>query len=192
RFLARAFPRQPGEEVIPWLDQPPPSPNPNGPGNLLQWEALNSWLTPNDQFFNVAHYAKPVLDAQAWTLEITGLVRRPMTLTMSDLMGRPRQEATFTLECSGNHGFPWFVGGVGNASWAGTPLAPLLQEAQVLESGIEVIFFGSDSGEEELRQLKLREQFARSMSLADAMSPNNLLCYEMNGAPLPQPNGFPV
>ena len=30
------------------------------------------------------------------------------------------------------------------------------------------------------------------MSLADAMNPNNLLCYEMNGAPLPQPNGFPL
>jgi DMSO/TMAO reductase YedYZ molybdopterin-dependent catalytic subunit len=30
------------------------------------------------------------------------------------------------------------------------------------------------------------------MSLADAMNPNNLLCYEMNGEPLPQPNGFPL
>jgi DMSO/TMAO reductase YedYZ molybdopterin-dependent catalytic subunit len=30
------------------------------------------------------------------------------------------------------------------------------------------------------------------MSTADAMSPDNLLCYEMNGAPLPQANGFPL
>ena len=30
------------------------------------------------------------------------------------------------------------------------------------------------------------------MSLADAMSPNNLLVYEMNGAALPQPHGAPV
>ncbi len=30
------------------------------------------------------------------------------------------------------------------------------------------------------------------MSLADAMNPNNLLCYEMNGAPLPHANGFPL
>jgi DMSO/TMAO reductase YedYZ molybdopterin-dependent catalytic subunit len=34
--------------------------------------------------------------------------------------------------------------------------------------------------------------FARSMSLDEAMNPNNLLCYEMNGAPLPQPHGFPM
>ena len=36
------------------------------------------------------------------------------------------------------------------------------------------------------------QHFARSMSLAEAMSPDNLLCYEMNGAPLPPANGFPL
>jgi DMSO/TMAO reductase YedYZ molybdopterin-dependent catalytic subunit len=30
------------------------------------------------------------------------------------------------------------------------------------------------------------------MLLADAMNPHNLLCYEMNGAALPQPHGFPL
>ena len=30
------------------------------------------------------------------------------------------------------------------------------------------------------------------MSLADAMDPKNILCYEMNGAPLPRRNGFPL
>jgi DMSO/TMAO reductase YedYZ molybdopterin-dependent catalytic subunit len=38
----------------------------------------------------------------------------------------------------------------------------------------------------------MKQNFARSMSLADAMNPNNLLCYEMNGAPLSQPHGFPL
>lgn len=31
-------------------------------GQQLQWEALDSWLTPNNKFFTVAHYDKPVLD----------------------------------------------------------------------------------------------------------------------------------
>ena len=39
--------------------------------------------------------------------------------------------------------------------------------------------------------LTITERFARSMSLEDAMSPENLLCYEMNGAPLPPEHGFP-
>jgi DMSO/TMAO reductase YedYZ molybdopterin-dependent catalytic subunit len=160
--------------------------------NLQPWENLASWLTPNDQFFQIAHYNKPVIDDKAWALEITGLVKQPLRLTLAALKARPRQEVIFTLECSGNHGFPWFISGIGTAKWAGTPLAPLLQEAGVLDHGKEVIFWGSDVGEEEVRQIKMKQNFARSMSLADAMNPNNLLCYEMNGVALPQPHGFPL
>src|SRR5690606_39860558 len=43
-----------------------------------------------------------------------------------------------------------------------------------------------------VRGIKMQQNFARSMSLADAMNPNNLLCYEMNGEPLPRPHGFPL
>ena len=46
----------------------------------------------------------------------------------------------FTLECSGNTGLPFFIGGIGNARWGGARLAPLLEEAGVLEEGIEVVF----------------------------------------------------
>jgi DMSO/TMAO reductase YedYZ molybdopterin-dependent catalytic subunit len=98
----------------------------------------------------------------------------------------------FTLECSGNHSSPWFIGAIGTARWAGTPLAPILEEAGVLDDGREVIFFGADQGEEEVRETKTVQNFGRSMSLADATSPDNLLCYEMNGAPLPPANGFPL
>jgi DMSO/TMAO reductase YedYZ molybdopterin-dependent catalytic subunit len=98
----------------------------------------------------------------------------------------------YTIECGGNHGFPWFTSGIGNARWGGTPLAPLLQQAGVMDGGIEVVFWGADSGIETVRDLKLMQHFARSLSLADAMSPDNLLCYEMNGAALPQSHGAPV
>lgn len=189
---ALAFPYWSGEEVIPWLDQPPTNPMPQVVGNLLQWEQLDSWLTPNDKFFTVGHYNKPSLAEKDWSLEVAGLVKRPMRFTLHELKARLRQEVIFTLECSGNHGFPWFLGGIGTAKWAGTPLAPILQEAGVVDKGIEVVFFGSDAGQEEVRGIKMPQNFARSMSLADAMNPHNLLCYEMNGVPLPQAHGFPV
>jgi DMSO/TMAO reductase YedYZ molybdopterin-dependent catalytic subunit len=191
---AQAFSR-PGEEVIPWADQPPANPLPHVVSNLPRWEELDSFITPTAKFFRVAHYqgpSGPLIDEQAWKLEVSGLVKRPLTLTLGELKARPRQEVVFTLECSGNHGHPWFLSGIGTATWAGTPLAPILQEAGVLEQGIEVVFVGSDAGEEEVRGIKMPQNFARSMSLADAMSPHNLLCYEMNGEPLPRPNGFPL
>ncbi len=190
--LAYAFAAQPGEEVLPWLDQPAPNPVPDVIGTQLHWEDLDSWLTPNDQFFTIAHYDKPALDASSWRLQVGGLVQQRLTLTLDDLKARPRQEVTFTLECSGNDGLPFFNGGIGNATWAGTPLAPVLQDAGVLDQGIEVVFFGSDTGTEEVRDMKLPQHFARSMSVPDAMDPHNLLCYEMNGEPLPQLHGYPL
>jgi DMSO/TMAO reductase YedYZ molybdopterin-dependent catalytic subunit len=191
-WIVQAFPSRPGEEVIPWLDQPPANPSGGVVENLQKWEELSSWVTPNDKFFSVGHYNKPVIDENAGTLDITGLVRQPRTYTLRQLKARPRQEIFFTLECSGNHGFPWFTSGIGNAKWAGTSLPAILREAGVQEKGIEVIFWGSDAGEIEVRNIKMTQNFARSMSLADAMNPNNLLCYEMNGAPLPQSHGFPL
>ena len=210
---AHAFPGRPGTEtVIPWLDQPPDPPFPIP--NQLRWEELDSWLTPADDFFVVSHYDEPVLSAQAWRLAVGGLVARPRTLTLADLKARPRREVDFTLECSGNTGLPFFIGGIGNARWAGTPLAPLLKQAGVLERGTEVVFWGADKGPVTIRDnsgvlepgatgsvvpdgeggldLTITEQFARSMSLEDALRSDNLLTYEMNGVPLPVEHGFPV
>jgi len=190
---ADAFPSRPGEEVVKWLDQLPPNPVPEVVKNQFVWEDLDSWITPNDKFFSIAHFDRPVIDADTWKLEIGGLVKKPTELTLADITSRPRQEVTFTLECSGNTGLPFFNGGIGNARWAGTPLAPILEEAEVLDNGIEVVFWGVDEGEIQREDdVKFRQNFARSMSLADAMDPKNILCYEMNGTPLPPDNGFPL
>jgi len=190
---AFAFPDRPGEEVVPWLDQLAANPVPDVIKNQLVWEDLDSWITPNDKFFSIAHFNRPVIDADTWKLEIGGLVEKPTALTLADIKSRPRQEVTFTIECSGNTGLPFFNGGIGNAKWAGTPLAPILQEAGVLDNGIEVVFWGADAGEiKRADDVKFNQNFARSMSLTEAMDPKNILCYEMNGAPLPPANGFPV
>jgi len=191
-WLVQAFPSRPGEEVVPWLDQPGANPSGGVVENLQPWENLSSFITPNDKFFRVSHYDKPVIDEKKWSLEITGLVKKPLALTLVDIKARPRQEVVYTIECGGNHGFPWFTSGIGTAKWGGTPLAPLLKQAGVMDRGIEVVFWGADSGTEVVREMKLPQHFARSMSLADAMNPSNMLCYQMNGAPLPQPHGAPV
>ena len=41
----------------------------------------------------------------------------------------------------------WFFGAVGNARWAGTPLAPLLRRGRASqETATEVVFWGADEG----------------------------------------------
>jgi len=185
-----------GEKVIPFLDQAPAPPDEAvrqyGELNTRNWEQLNSRITPNEDFFTVSHYNRPVLKPEEWRLHIGGLVERPTSLTLEQIQARPRQEVTFTLECGGNHGFNWFTGGIGNARWAGTPLAPILQGAGIKKNGIEVVFFGSDEGDEEVRGIKMKQNFSRSMSMEDALAPANLLCYEMNDEPLSPLHGFPL
>ncbi|MBA3449902.1 MAG: sulfite oxidase [Chloroflexia bacterium] len=189
---AHAFPLTQDAAVIPWLDQLDPNPVPETIVQQLDWEKLDSWLTPTDQFFVIKHFNLPELTEADWHLEIAGLVDQPMTLTLDDLKARERQEVTFTLECSGNTGLPFFNGGIGNATWAGASLATLLAEAGVEEQGTEVVFWGADAGEQVWREMTITEQFARSLSLTDALNPDNLLVYEMNGEPLAPLHGFPL
>lgn len=181
-----------GADVIPWLDQPEPNPVPDVIVRQLEWEQLDQWTTPIDQFFVIEHFNEPQLVEADWSLALSGLVNTPMTLSLADIKARPREEVTFTIECSGNTGLPFFHGGVGNATWAGTPLAPLLEEAGIMEEGIEVVFWGADAGEQTWGDATITEHFARSMSLEDAMNPANLLAYEMNGEELPNLNGYPL
>lgn len=179
-------------EVIPWLDQPEPNPVPEAILRQLTWEELDSWITPNDEFFAIKHFDLPQIDPTAWRLEIDGLVETPLTLTLDDLQARPRQEVGFTIECSGNSAFPFNKGLVGNAVWGGTSLADLLDAAKVQPDGVEVVFWGADAGEQTWRDLTVTEQFARALSLEDAMQPETLLAWEMNGEPLPELHGFPL
>ncbi|MBR0653238.1 sulfite oxidase [Roseomonas terrae] len=190
---------QEGARVIPWTDQPPPVPPPlaSVARNLTSWENLDSWITPTDRFFEVGHYGWPEIDPASWQLAIEGHVDAPDRLSLAELKARPRQEVTFTLECSGNHGLPFLVSAIGNARWAGTSLAEVLRQAGIRDGAKEVVFFGADRSEEVLRagtpiELRFETNFARSMSVEDAMNPANMLCYEMNGQTLPSAHGAPV
>jgi DMSO/TMAO reductase YedYZ molybdopterin-dependent catalytic subunit len=192
--LVAAMPLEQDEVVVPWLDQPaqPPPPAQEIIGQQLVWEELDSWITPTDKFFTIKHFGLPSVDMASWRLDVAGLVKQPLSLTLDQIRTRPRQEVTFTIECSGNTGLPFFWGGIGNATWAGTPLAPLLQEAGILDQGKEVVFYGQDVGKQKVRDMELTQPFARAMSIPDAMNSNNLLCYEMNGAPLDEGHGAPL
>jgi DMSO/TMAO reductase YedYZ molybdopterin-dependent catalytic subunit len=189
-----------GERTIPFLDQPgkPPIPLPH----LLEWQSLDAWITPNEGFFAISHYGEPKVDVAGFRLKLGGLVANPKAFTLAEIKAFPRVETAYTLECSGNSGFDWFQGGIGNARWGGTPLAAVLQKAGVKKGAVEVVFYGADKGPvtipyisglgDKIADLQTEMAFARSMTLEEAMDPDNLLCYEMNGAPLPAAHGFPL
>ena len=175
-----------GETIVPFLDAQPK-------GKMLYWQDLTSWITPNDQLYQVQHYGVPEIHPTQWPLEIFGLVKKPRTLSLAEIKARKRKTVTATLECSGNSSNPGFMGAIGNIQWTGTPLAPLLKECHPLDRAIEVVFFGADEKVEKIRDQDYLQNFARSLSLHDALKRDDiLLAYEMNGRPLEKGHGAPL
>jgi DMSO/TMAO reductase YedYZ molybdopterin-dependent catalytic subunit len=147
--------------------------------------------TPPLDIFVVTHYNVPEIDAAAWRLTVDGLAGKPLTFTLDDLKKRPRLERTATFECGGNREQVMHRM-VGNATWAGASLKSILEEARPSKDVLEAIFWAADEGKETLRGSEYVMNFARSMSIGDALNADAILAYEVEGQPLPIIHGFPV
>ena len=160
-------------------------------------EALRYEITPPGLHYLLIHFDVPAVDADAWRLEVGGTVDRPLSLSLQDLRAREPESWTVTLECAGNGrallqprpvSQPWGQEAVGTATWTGVPLRSLLDEAGPAPGAREVVFAGLDRGVDG----GIEQDYARSLSMADAAGPGVLLAYGMNGAPLPPQHGFPL
>ena len=183
-----------GEELVPFTDAPDPlrtDPAKPGTTHILDTRTVKDFYTSNDDFYVVQHYGQPELDAGAFRLRVSGLLDNPIELSLDDIKKRKRVELDAGFECGGNQK-RLFYGLVGNAKWAGISLRDLLEECGIQQEGKEVVFFGADEGEEEIRRTTVKQNFARSMSLEDALNSDCLLAYEMNGDPLPMMHGRPL
>ena len=182
---------QDNEQHVPFLDMPETRPY------RLNWEALDHWITPQQQIFNVQHYGVPEVDSGQFQLEIGGLVDNPQSISLDALKRLPKKEQLMTLECSGSGVSKGFMDAIYNGKWTGTPLVPILEKCGVGSSATEVVFFGTDRKKETLREgtdreLTIEVPFGRSMSLEDAMTQNVLLAYQFNDAPIEHRNGAPL
>ena len=65
-------------------------------------ELLREPITPAGLHYLLIHFDIPHVDAETWRLEIGGLVRQPLELSLADLRARPARTLTVTLECAGN------------------------------------------------------------------------------------------
>jgi DMSO/TMAO reductase YedYZ molybdopterin-dependent catalytic subunit len=188
-----------GQEVIPWTDIPANFTPSLGAGlRTLDTRTLDrsTFITPVEDFYSVQHYPVPPVDSATYKLRVTGLVNKPIELTLDELKRRPRMEQIVGFECSGNN--PARLNTLaGNARWAGTSLSALLKEAGLKAPAREVVFFGLDKGTEEIshggvQPEKFEQHFGRSLLVDDATKPEVMIVWEMNGAPLPPKNGGPV
>jgi DMSO/TMAO reductase YedYZ molybdopterin-dependent catalytic subunit len=158
---------------------------------------LDSVITPNAQFYIRSHGSVPDLDPATWRLAVTGLVERPLSLSLADLRRMQPAEDTVTLECAGNRrtfqdpipgGVPWQDGAVSTARWGGVPLAALLRQAGVKPEATHVLLEGADTCPTDSGPTV----FARTIPLDLALDTETLLALTMNGEPLPRDHGAPA
>ena len=160
-------------------------------------EALRWDVTPIGLHYLLTHYDIPEVDASSWSLEIGGLVERPLAMSLDEVRARPSVELAVTMECAGNGralvephvvSQPWILEAVGTARWRGVPVAELLSEAGVRDESVEVLFTGLDRGVEGEEE----QAYERSLAVSDLLQSDALLAYEVNGVPLPPQHGFPL
>ena len=161
--------------------------------------ALQSWLTPNANFYVRNHFSIPQLASPTWSLSVEGEVTQPSNLTLNDITRLPKHTVPVTLECAGNNrsdlapkvsGNQFRDGAVGTAIWGGVTLKHLLEACGVGPAAKEVLFEGADNGAPEPDEPPLPYQ--RSLPLNVALHPDTLLAYEMNGEQLPAAHGYPL
>ena len=183
-----------GEEIVPFTDVPETfAAPPVVPGGIHFQDTrfIESFYTPVGDFYIVQHYNQPEIAAEDYRLRISGMVDRPMELTLADLQARQRMEIDAGFECGGNRA-AIFHGLIGNARWGGVSLRELLLEARIQDPGREVVFYGADAGTESIRDERVEQNFGRSMHRDDALRPETVLAWEMNGEPLNVYHGAPV
>ena len=160
---------------------------------------IGGMVMPNPRFYVRNHFQIPRLDPSTWRLNVVGLVERPLSLSLRDLVKMPSRSQFVTLECAGNgrsllnprvNGEQWNLGAVSTAEWTGVPLAEVLDRAGVKAGAREVVFRGADSGQLEASREPIR--FERSLRMDDAQGSEVLLAYAMNGETLPIQHGYPL
>jgi DMSO/TMAO reductase YedYZ molybdopterin-dependent catalytic subunit len=134
-------------------------------------------ITPTDEFYVVSkNFVDPTVDSAGWTLEVSGMVDRPLSLSYSDLITRPTTEFTSTLECISNP-----VGGkyISNAVWQGFTLKSLLDEAGLQPGVVDLELHAADG-------------YVESIPLAEALAADTMVVHTINGERLPDEHGFPA
>jgi len=143
--------------------------------------------TPTDLFFVREHFSEPELSLSAWKLKVEGRVKRPLELTLADIIESPTRKQEAVLECAGNA-----AGGsaASNAVWEGVPLAHLLHEAGAATEATTVVLEGADSGR--LMPESPDLPYCQIVPIEKCMRSESMVAFKLNQQFLARKNGFPA
>ena len=112
-----------------------------------------------------------------YRLEVSGMVKEPLFLSLADLHAMGKQTQITLHNC--------IQGWSGIAQWGGLPLAELMDRVRPSPHATAVVFYSYGEGGE-------GGEFYDSLSLENARHPQTLLAYEMNYESLTSLHGAPL
>ncbi|MEO8099333.1 MAG: molybdopterin-dependent oxidoreductase [Acidobacteriota bacterium] len=182
---------------VPFTDYPATfNPGGNGvPRRTFDIRTIDGFSVPKDKFFVTQHFNQPEIDANAYHLKLSGMVNKPLELSLADLKKMRSTDVVVGFECSGNSPRA-FQALASCGRFTGVPLRDVLNQAGVGSKAREVVFLGTDRGDGDVafrqQTFKLNQQFGRSITLENATKPEPLLAWALNGEPLTVPQGAPL
>ncbi len=130
---------------------------------------------------SMAYFQMTMSNFANWRLTVDGLVRRPLSLSLDDIKAMPPRTQITMHNCDEG----WSAIG----QWTGVPLADLLHAAELMPDARYVVFHCLD----ELVRAPGRDGFYyESIDLFDALHPQTIMAYAMNGRALPVAHGAPL
>lgn len=159
-------------------------------------------ITPMSRFFVRNNLPMPdasiVADPESWKISIEG-VAKPRELTVRELMGLGAEVVTTVVQCSGNgrkfyehgpSGSQWATGAAGCAMWTGVPIHKVVAHLGGLAKGAKFMTStGGDPLPDGVNPLDVIVE--RSVPVEKGMQ-DCMLCWEMNGQPIPLSHGGPL
>ena len=94
-----------GDVDVPFTDYPANygAINPAAPTRMYDIRTIDGMFTPKEKFFAINHFNRPEIDASAYKLKITGMVNKPVELSLTDLQSMAKaSDLVAGYECSGN------------------------------------------------------------------------------------------
>lgn len=122
-----------------------------------------------------------------WTVQIEGLVKKPKTLDLSDLLRlAPMEERIYRLRCV--EGWSMVV------PWIGYSVAELVRQAEPLGSAkfVEFVTQADRATMPGLRSDVLEWPYVEALRMDEALHPLAMLAFGLYGEVLPNQNGAPV
>ena len=126
-------------------------------------------------------------ETRPWQLEIGGLVHKPMTLDVDDLLRQmPLEERVYRFRCVET----WAM----VVPWIGFPLKALLEKVQPTSDAkyVEMLTFWNADVAPQQRNSRLPWPYVEGLTLAEAMNELTLLTVGIYGHILPPQHGAPI